>query len=97
MPRFLHCCRNGSTTNPTKNIKKVTVATISILTIPKFLKFIGESSPGYTYGNMKNHKQGKSLRQIMSHALTSTYTIGKKLNEILILHVSSPLFTNINK
>ena len=54
---------------------------------PKFTKLCGKFSPGYAYGNVKNHKPGNPLRPIISQIPTATYNIAKKLNEILTPYV----------
>ena len=57
------------TRNPMEGIKKrinaILTSINTVPTAPKFPKLTGEFSPSYTYGNMKNHKQGNPLRPIL--------------------------------
>ncbi|XP_050714204.1 uncharacterized protein LOC126997250 [Eriocheir sinensis] len=73
--------------NPTDDIKKKINATCRAINIAtkstRFPKLTGEFSPGYAYGNVKTHKTGNPLRPIISQIPTATYTVAKKLNEIL--------------
>ncbi|XP_050691560.1 uncharacterized protein LOC126983104 [Eriocheir sinensis] len=73
--------------NPTEDMKKKINATCRAINIAtkstRFPKLTGEFSPGYAYGNVKTHKTGNPLRPIISQIPTATYTVAKKLNEIL--------------
>ncbi|XP_050707450.1 uncharacterized protein LOC126992689 [Eriocheir sinensis] len=73
--------------NPTDDIKKKINATCRAINIAtkstRFPKLTGEFSPGCAYGNVKTHKTGNPLRPIISQIPTATYTVAKKLNEIL--------------
>lgn len=79
--------------NPTDEIKKAVNATITAINAdpfgPRLLKLIGEFSPGYAYGNIKNHKPGNPLRPVISQIPTATYTLVKKLNDLLTPYVPS--------
>ena len=46
-------------------------------------KVIGDYSPGYMYGNIKTHKDGKTMRPIVSQITTPTYTTAKQLDKVI--------------
>ena len=50
-------------------------------------KITGEYAPGYLYGNVKTHKRDNPLRPIISQIPTPTYTLAKKLNNLLTPYV----------
>ena len=54
---------------------------------PRFQRVTGEFKAGYFYGNVKLHKQGKPLRPIISQIPLPTYTLAKRLNDILSPYV----------
>ena len=45
---------------------------------------IGEFSPGYFYGTVKNHKANIPLRPIISQIPTPTHSVAKQINKIII-------------
>lgn len=75
------------TRNPTNNLKNElnriirqnnkTVGSIKLPVIE------GDHKLGYLYGNVKNHKQNLPLRPIISQIPAVTYTLAKRLNELL--------------
>ena len=46
-------------------------------------KVVGDYSPGYMYGNVKTHKESKTIRPIVSQITTPTYTTAKQLDNII--------------
>ena len=46
-------------------------------------KVIGDYSPGYMYGNVKTHKEEKTLRPIVSQITTPTYKTAKQLDNVI--------------
>ena len=81
--KFKKITRNPTDTIKKKindNYRKISAATNGTNFLPKLT---GEFSPGYAYGNVKTHKQGNPLRPIISQIPTATYTLAKKLNDIL--------------
>ncbi|XP_076045750.1 uncharacterized protein LOC143027993 [Oratosquilla oratoria] len=81
------------TRNPTDSIKKKLNKIITSINAnmdsPKFPKLTGEYSLGYAFGNIKTHKPGNPIRPIISQIPTATYSIAKKLNELLTPYVPS--------
>ena len=55
----------------------------------KLNKIIGEYRPGYIYGTVKLHKKDFPLRPIVSQIPTPTYSISKKLNNIISKYLPS--------
>ncbi|XP_076063498.1 uncharacterized protein LOC143038352 [Oratosquilla oratoria] len=49
----------------------------------KFDLITGDYAPGYFYGNVKTHKVGNPLRLIISQTPTPTYSLAKRLNNII--------------
>lgn len=49
---------------------------------------------GYCYGNVKTHKPGNKLRPVISRIPTLTYSIAKKLYNILTPNVSATYSLN---
>ena len=77
--------------NPVDDLKKkandlITAANKHTVS-QKLLKITGEYKPGYFYGTVKTHKEGNPLRPIISQIPLPTYTLAKKLNEILSPYV----------
>ena len=73
--------------NPTERLKQEANKVIEALNAAsddiKLPKIIGDFQPGYTYGNVKIHKDGYPLRPIISQIPTPTYNLAKSLNKII--------------
>ena len=61
-------------------IDEATLATGSKIPIKKI---IGDYSPGYIYGNVKTHKEGATLRPIISQITTPTYRTAKEIDSLI--------------
>ena len=50
-------------------------------------KIVGDYSPGYIYGNVKTHKEGKTIRPIISQITSPTYRTAKQLDSIIKVYL----------
>lgn len=75
------------TRNPTQDLKTSLNRLIrnnnKTLGAPKLPLIEGDHKVGYAYGNVKTHKQGSPLRPIISQTPAVTYTLAKRLNDLL--------------
>ena len=77
------------TKNPSEPLKKSVNALIdeALAANPNAFKVlkkvIGDYSPGYMYGNVKTHKEQKTLRPIVSQITTPTYRTAKQLDSVI--------------
>ncbi|XP_076065048.1 uncharacterized protein LOC143039082 [Oratosquilla oratoria] len=73
--------------NPTCQLKsKVNSLINAIKAVNGDLKLdliTGDNAPCYSYGNFKTHKVGNPLRPIISQTPTPTYSLAKRLNNII--------------
>ena len=75
---------NKDPTNSLKNSANKIISTLNAAQdCTKISKIIGDYQPGYTYGNVKTHKQNSPLRPIISQVLTPTYNLAKTINNII--------------
>ncbi|XP_076043610.1 uncharacterized protein LOC143026725 [Oratosquilla oratoria] len=88
------------TRNPTEQIKKKINSVIDTintsLSSPHFNKLTGDYSPGHAFGNVKTHKPNNPIRPIISQIPTATYSVAKRLNEILNPYVPHGLRSDIS-
>ncbi|XP_076067682.1 uncharacterized protein LOC143040472 [Oratosquilla oratoria] len=79
------------TRNPMEQIKKKINRVIDTINAssssPHFNKLTGDHSPGHAFGNVKILKPNNPIRPIISQIPTATYSVAKRLNEILTPHV----------
>ena len=64
-------------------INSIITASNSTADSIKLDKIVGDYTPGYLYGNIKNHKPNNPIRPIISQVTTLTYNLSKRLNEII--------------
>ncbi|XP_076037288.1 uncharacterized protein LOC143022802 [Oratosquilla oratoria] len=73
--------------NPTCHLKSKVNSLINVVNAVngdlKFDVITGDYAPGYFYGNVKTHKVGNPLRPIISQTPTPTYSLAKRLNNII--------------
>jgi hypothetical protein len=55
----------------------------SVVGSKKLTPIVGSYSPGYIYGNVKNHKEGNPLRPIISQVTSPIYKTAKELDTII--------------
>ncbi|XP_076039484.1 uncharacterized protein LOC143024558 [Oratosquilla oratoria] len=77
--------------NPTVNLKSKVNSLIhaanAVIGDLKFDSITGDITPGYFYGNVKTHKEGNPLRPIISQIPTPTYSLAKRLNQIITPYI----------
>ncbi|XP_076037765.1 uncharacterized protein LOC143023137 [Oratosquilla oratoria] len=77
--------------NPTVNLKSKVNSLIhaanAVIGDLKFDSITGDFAPGYFYGNVKTHKEGKPLRTIISQIPTPIYSLAKRLNQIITPYI----------
>ncbi|XP_068212696.1 uncharacterized protein [Palaemon carinicauda] len=77
--------------NPTEDIKREAnqiIQTINDATNTVHMPPIsGDLRLGYSYGNVKTHKQGNPLQPIISQCPAPTYQLAKRLNTLLRLYI----------
>jgi hypothetical protein len=75
------------TRDPTEQLQrkanKLISTANSVVGSRKLTPIVGSYSPGYLYGNVKNHKEGNPLRPIISQVTSPIYKTAKELDTII--------------
>ena len=69
--------------NVKKKLNSIITAANAVVGGIKFQPVTGDYNMGYFYGNVKTHKDNNPLRPIISQIPTPTYSMAKKLNELI--------------